>query len=117
MQRYTVLRLRSDGDYDHVEVVETTNDAGEQSITESVFAIVPAADRDYPFGRDSDDDAANMNRAMRGSLLEETDWTQLADVSSSVKSQYASYRQALRDLPTHANWPHLTTEDWPVKPE
>jgi hypothetical protein len=57
------------------------------------------------------------NRFERGSLLQETDWTQLSDVSSSVQSQYTSYRQALRDLPTHANWPQLTPEDWPVKPE
>lgn len=56
------------------------------------------------------------NRFERGRLLQETDWTQLADISSSVQSQYASYRQALRDLPTHANWPHLNSEDWPVKP-
>jgi hypothetical protein len=57
------------------------------------------------------------NRFERGRLLQETDWTQLSDVSSSVQSQYTSYRQALRDLPTHANWPQLTPEDWPVKPE
>lgn len=57
------------------------------------------------------------NRFERGRLLQETDWTQLADVNSSVQSQYTSYRQALRDLPTHANWPQLTPEDWPVKPE
>ena len=26
------------------------------------------------------------------------------------------YRQALRDLPTHSNWPDLKDEDWPTKP-
>jgi len=56
------------------------------------------------------------NRFVRDRLLQETDWTQLSDVSSSVKSQYVSYRQALRDLPDHPNWPHLNPEDWPVKP-
>jgi hypothetical protein len=57
------------------------------------------------------------NRFERDRLLQETDWTQLSDVSSSVQSQYVSYRQALRDITTHANWPQLNPEDWPVKPE
>lgn len=57
------------------------------------------------------------NRFERDRLLQETDWTQLADISSSVQSQYVSYRQALRDITTHANWPHLDSSDWPVKPE
>lgn len=117
MHRYTKMIARDDGDFDHVEFIVTVNEDGSESIQQSTLSIVPAADRDYPFGRDSDDNAANMNRGMRGSLLEETDWTQLADVSSSVKSQYAAYRQALRDLPNHENWPQLTVDDWPVKPE
>lgn len=57
------------------------------------------------------------NRFERDRLLQESDWTQLSDISSSVQSQYAPYRQALRDLTTHPNWPHLNPEDWPVKPE
>jgi len=27
-----------------------------------------------------------------------------------------TYRQALRDLPTHENWPNLEDADWPTKP-
>ena len=27
-----------------------------------------------------------------------------------------TYRQALRDLPTHDNWPNLGDDDWPTKP-
>jgi hypothetical protein len=27
-----------------------------------------------------------------------------------------SYRQALRDITSHANWPNLTDADWPTKP-
>ena len=116
MQRYTVLRERSDGDYDHVQVTKTVNEDGQESVEEEVFEVIAAADKDYPFGRDSDEQAGEMNRSMSEELLQKTDWNQLDNVSSSVKSQYASYRQALRDLPTHANWPHLNLEDWPVKP-
>jgi hypothetical protein len=28
----------------------------------------------------------------------------------------AIYRQALRDITSHSNWPHLSDEDWPTKP-
>ena len=52
-------------------------------------------------------------RKERDKLLAETDWTQLAD-SSADKVAWATYRQALRDLPqTYAN-----VEDviWPTKP-
>jgi hypothetical protein len=27
-----------------------------------------------------------------------------------------TYRQALRDLPSHTNWPNLADADWPTKP-
>jgi hypothetical protein len=63
-------------------------------------------------------DWAAQNRGIRNNKLSETDWTQLQDcqLSDLLKTQYQTYRQALRDLPTHANWPNLLDEDWPVKP-
>jgi hypothetical protein len=27
-----------------------------------------------------------------------------------------TYRQALRDITTHADWPNLADSDWPTKP-
>jgi len=41
-------------------------------------------------------------RAQRTFLLAESDWTQVADspLSDSKKAEWATYRQALRDLPT-----------------
>jgi len=27
-----------------------------------------------------------------------------------------TYRQALRDITDHSNWPNLQEADWPVKP-
>jgi hypothetical protein len=39
----------------------------------------------------------------------------LTDVTMSA--EMAAYRQALRDITTHANFPNLTEEDYPVKPE
>ena len=58
------------------------------------------------------------NLSLRGSLLEASDWTQLPDspLSDSKKAEWATYRQALRDITTHSNWPKLEDSDWPTKP-
>ena len=53
-------------------------------------------------------------RHRRNELLQETDWTANTDVTMSAKMK--TYRKALRDLPTHKNWPNLKSKDWPIKP-
>ena len=53
-------------------------------------------------------------RSERNRLLQETDWTANSDVTMSAKMK--TYRKALRDLPTHKNWPNLESSDWPTKP-
>lgn len=57
-----------------------------------------------------------MARQQRDKLLLETDWTQLPDapLSAPQKAVWATYRQALRDLPSQEAWPYIT---WPQKPE
>ena len=52
-------------------------------------------------------------RSERNQKLVESDWTQLAD-SSADTSAWATYRQALRDLPTTDGFPHNIT--WPTEP-
>jgi len=58
---------------------------------------------------------AKEMREYRGKLLAETDWWALSDVT--MTAEQTTYRQALRDITTHANWPYLQEADWPVKPE
>jgi hypothetical protein len=55
-------------------------------------------------------------RHRREESLKETDWTQANDspLSEMDKLKYRTYRQALRDLTTHENWPELREEDWPT---
>jgi len=57
-----------------------------------------------------------QNKAQRNELLRETDWTQANDspLSDADQLKYRTYRQALRDLTTHENWPELNQEDWPT---
>ena len=52
--------------------------------------------------------------AVRDALLQQTDFYALSDVTTPA--EIAVYRQALRDITTHANFPNLAEADWPVKP-
>ena len=62
-----------------------------------------------------DAEAAESVRTQRDKLLADTDWHGLSDVTMSA--EMTAYRQALRDITDHANFPHLTETDWPTKPE
>lgn len=55
---------------------------------------------------------AIANREYRNQLLTASDWTQLPDAPADQEA-WASYRQALRDLPNHVKWPNLDADDWP----
>ena len=54
----------------------------------------------------------------RNNLLEESDWTQMPDspLTDAEKTTWQTYRQALRDITSHANFPNLQDADWPTKP-
>lgn len=60
-----------------------------------------------------DTNQADMIRAGRNARLAQCDWTQLAD-SPVDSTAWATYRQALRDLPSTDGWPHNIT--WPTEP-
>jgi hypothetical protein len=48
----------------------------------------------------------------RNALLEQSDWTQVIDAPVD-QAAWATYRQALRDITLHANFPYLQASDWP----
>ena len=52
-------------------------------------------------------------RKRRDKLLSGSDWTQVADAPVD-KSAWATYRQALRDVPAQSGFP--TSINWPNKP-
>lgn len=51
-------------------------------------------------------------RQERDQLLAASDWTQLKDIADSISVPYATYRQALRDLPEQEGFPSNVT--WPT---
>ena len=61
-----------------------------------------------------DSDAAERNRTQRDTLITETDWWASSDLT--MTAEQTAYRQALRDITSHANWPHLDEADWPTAP-
>ena len=69
-----------------------------------------------------DGEAMNRLRIHRNLLMSNCDWTQGADspLSDSAKAQWATYRQALRDLPSTASptldGPFIDNVVWPTKP-
>lgn len=63
----------------------------------------------------ADDRMAARHRVTRNNLLAGTDWMSGSDVT--MADNWKTYRQGLRDLPTHSNWPNLEDSDWPTKPE
>ena len=48
---------------------------------------------------------AELQRQERNRRLAETDWMACSDVTMS--NDWKTYRQALRDITTHSNWPNL----------
>jgi hypothetical protein len=66
---------------------------------------------DYKAVKDAE--RATNIRNLRTQLLKDCDWTQIAD-STADKTAWATYRQALRDVPTQAGFPWEIT--WPTQP-
>ena len=83
---------------------DTTDDDGN---------VTTAADNEAAYRARIDAEAAERVRTERNKKLADTDWTQLAD-SSADATTWATYRTALRDLPSTDGFPHNIT--WPTEP-
>ena len=70
-----------------------------------------AAEQEAEYKANMDANKATAMRADRNKRLAESDWTQVAD-SSANKATWATYRQALRDVPAQSGFPWNIT--WPA---
>ena len=61
-----------------------------------------------------DAEAAAAVRTKRDGLLKDTDFYALSDVT--MTDAMTTYRQALRDITTHSDFPNLSDDDWPTAP-
>ena len=62
-----------------------------------------------------DDERAKSVRQSRNQKLAETDWTQGKDIADEVSTAWATYRQALRDIPAQSGFPWTVV--YPTQPE
>ncbi len=72
-----------------------------------------AAEQEAAYRAQKDAEQAGSVRAQRTQKLKDSDWTQVADAPVD-KAAWATYRQALRDIPSQAGFPWDI--QWPVEP-
>ena len=72
-----------------------------------------AAEQRADYEQRIDEKAAEGARSQRNKLLSETDWvvTKAFETSTEIDASPTTYRQALRDVPEQAGFPHDIT--WP----
>ena len=86
---------------------DTTDDDGN---------VTTAADNEAAYKARIDAEAAASVRSERDRLIAETDWVVVMakETGTNIAAAMKTYRQALRDLPSAAGFPHTMT--WPTKP-
>jgi hypothetical protein len=79
---------------------------GKWVLTKTVVELTAAqiADRDTAKGKEV--------RSQRDKLIADTDWMALSD--NTLTAEWATYRQALRDVTSQEGFPHSV--EWPEKP-
>jgi hypothetical protein len=90
---------------------------GVQQIDGKWFTKYSVADMDDEAKAAKDEEQAKSVRTQRTEKLRDCDWTQLDDtpMSNTQKAGWATYRQALRDVPNQAGFPFDI--EWPTQPE
>ena len=76
------------------------------------------AEHEAAYQADLDAKAAESVRTQRDAKLAESDWMVIksSETGIALATEWATYRQALRDITTHANFPNLEEANWPVAP-
>ncbi len=85
-------------------------DAEIYHIVDGVAVEKPQAELDAQQLVKDTSDAINM----RNALLAESDKYVLSDFPTTLGTEWQTYRQELRDLPDHVDWPNAAL---PIKPE
>lgn len=89
----------------------TCDDDADVSIP-GVVKTLTADEFAHELFKENDTKAAQM-RQQRDNLLSRSDWTQVADAPVD-KAAWATYRQALRDVPSQSGFPYNVV--WPTQP-
>jgi len=84
--------------------------------TDDEGVVHTVAEQEAAYQARLDEEAAKSVRAQRDAQLAESDWMVIrsAETGVALDSNWATYRQALRDITAQAGFPHSVT--WPDKP-
>lgn len=88
---------------------------GAELIGDKWYAKYSVADMDAEAQAAADATQAAAVRATRNARLKDSDWSQGKDISDAISTVWATYRQALRDVPAQSGFPWEVT--WPSQPE
>jgi len=90
-----------------------TTEFGRVQFTEEEEVARDAEEQAWTDG--ANDRLATAHREQRNALLTASDWTQMPDspLTDEAKTSWATYRTALRNLPTSEGWPSVT---FPTEP-
>ena len=102
--------------YDHTKNVVEGTPVLTGGVWTQVWSVTDATAEEI--SKRTADESASVRRKRDG-LLTKTDWTVLQDspLTDAQTANWVIYRQALRDITAHANFPYLQDADWPTKPE
>jgi hypothetical protein len=89
-----------------------------QDYTDDEGVTHTKAEQEAEYQARLDAKAADGVRTQRDAKLKESDWMVIrsAETGVALDSNWATYRQALRDITDHENFPYLEESDWPVSP-
>jgi hypothetical protein len=100
---------------DYVERTHTCAKAAKPTLVNNVWTIDwVVTSKTAEQITDYDTSKTGENRYNRNELLKDTDWWATSDRTMSDAQK--KYRQDLRDITLHSNWPNIKDTDWPTKP-
>lgn len=102
--------------YGVVRVVATDlpdHDSKTHGVTQSLRRVGADWTQSWTVEPFTEEKASGNVRGERNRLLKQTDYTQLADAPGDTAA-WATYRQALRDIPAQDGFPFTVT--WPTEP-
>jgi hypothetical protein len=113
LARFSVVRVASTPrpEYDYTKDFNVTVEQVDGAWVEKWIATDVSAEE---IAQRTENQANNV-RAERNQKLSQSDWTQGKDIADEVSTAWATYRQALRDVPAQAGFPWAVT--WPTQPE
>lgn len=112
------MQLVAKVDRPNVDHMKNVNEGTPVVINGTWTQVWEVADATAEEIAERNEQAAAFVRSQRDALLASTDWLVIKaqETGGSISAEWAAYRQALRDITSHANFPHLDEADWPVKP-